>query len=110
MIHHLAIAVDHRPAVRHDGHVNARGGFDESSFIDSVHNETLALLEYQRPWQRAAFLAWAATVGTGSTPGLAQLLRAVVRGKTAHLPARWRATVKGRIEGLWTFRRSEQRP
>ena len=105
-----SIAVDHRPAVRHDGDVNARGGFDEVSFVDSVHNETLALLEYLRPWQRAAFLAWAATVGTSSTPGIAQLLRAVLKGKTARLPARWRATVKGRIAGLRTFRRSEHIP
>ncbi|HEX8325133.1 MAG TPA: glycosyltransferase [Tepidisphaeraceae bacterium] len=108
LVYDPSIAVDHRPAVRHDGDVNARGGFDEGSFIDSVHNETLALLEYLRPWQRVAFLTWAAMIGTGSTPGLAQLVRAVVRGKTAHLPARWHATVKGRTDGFQTFHRGEQ--
>ena len=107
LVYDPSIAVEHYPAVRHDGDVNARGGFDEASFVDSVHNETLAVLEYLRPWQRAAFVAWAVMIGTGSTPGLAQLVREIMRGKMAHLLARWRATIKGRLEGLRTFRTLE---
>ena len=106
LIYDPAIAVDHYPATRHDGDVNARGGFDRDSFVDSVHNETLALLDYLRPRQRAAFHAWAACVGTSASPGLAQLGRAVLRGRTRNLLARWRATNTGRAAGLKTIRES----
>jgi glycosyltransferase involved in cell wall biosynthesis len=96
------IAVDHNMALRHDGDINARGGFAVDSFIDSVHNETLALLGYLSPIRRAAFLAWAAALGTGESPGLAQLLRLELKGRPQSL-ARWRATIVGRCAGMRSY-------
>jgi GT2 family glycosyltransferase len=104
LIYDPAIAVDHHVAPRQDGDVNARGGFEANSFADAVHNETLALLDYLPPARRMAFLAWAAAVGTGAEPGVAQVGRLLARGRTAHLWQRWLATVRGRLDGIKTFR------
>lgn len=97
-----AIGVDHHVAVRHDGDTNARGTFEGRSFADAVHNETLALLEFLPPWRCAAFLIWAAAVGTGEAPGFVQVARLLMH-RRPHVMARWRATISGRVAGIRTW-------
>jgi hypothetical protein len=104
LIYDPAIAVDHHVAVRHDGDVNARGGFDPCSYLDGVHNETLAVLEYLPPAQRALHLAWAALIGTRGTPGLAQVPRLMLHGEPpAQSLRRFQLSLKGRVRGTTTY-------
>ena len=59
-------------------------------------------MEFLSPLNRAAFVLWAAVVGTGEAPGLLQLLRLAMK-RRPHIGARWRATVAGRLAGLHSF-------
>ena len=101
LIYDPAVAVDHHVAPRQDGDVNTRGGFDARSFVDTVHNETLAVLDYLPPVGRAAFLVWALGCGTVVQPGLLQMPRLLWR-RSPRLFSRWRATVLGRVAGIRT--------
>jgi len=100
-----AIAVDHYPAPRFDE--DQRQAFSDIAQRDAVANETLALFEHLRGLSRAAFLVWAAMVGTGSAPGLLQIPRLMIN-RRPHALGLWWATVRGRVAGLNAFR--ETRP
>lgn len=95
-----SIGVDHYPAVRYDE--DQRRSFNAVSQRNAVANETLVIFEHLRGPARAAFLMWAAIVGTRGAPGLLQVPRLVVlRGpRPIHL---WWATLRGRLAGLKTF-------
>ncbi|MGC4030162.1 MAG: glycosyltransferase family 2 protein [Tepidisphaeraceae bacterium] len=80
LIYDPAIGVDHHVAPRHDGDVNARGGFEPKSYADAVFNETLSVWEYLRPAQRVAFAMWAVGCGTREVPGLLQIPRLMLQG------------------------------
>lgn len=111
LIYDPAVAVDHHVAPRRDGDVNQRGGFERASFIDNVHNETLAVLEHLTPVRRVAFAAWAVLVGTREAPGLAQvprlgLLERSPLGLTARRTA---AALHGRAVGAATWLRDRHK-
>lgn len=97
------IAVDHYPQPR----IDDSRRFGPSELRDAVHNETLAVLEYLPAWRRPFHLAWMTLVGTGTSPGIAQLVRLAPKGPGAA----WRsfsATQSGRLRGLRTFRQSRR--
>jgi GT2 family glycosyltransferase len=98
LVYDPAIAVDHHVEPRSDGDQLHRGVFTAAPLSDAVHNETLVLLENTRGFRRAAFTMWALLAGTRHEPGLLQIPRLILRGD-AHVAARWRATVDGRLRG-----------
>lgn len=96
------IAVDHHPQPR----VDDSRRFSARELRDATHNETLALLEYLPGWRRPLFLAWAFAVGTGTTPGLAQLARTLTQRRldwTSFL-----GTQSGLLLGLRSYLRSRR--
>ena len=101
LVYDPAIAVDHRPAVRQDGDVNTRGGFEPQSFINAIHNETVAVWDYLPPWRRGVYLVWAMLIGTSGAPGLAQVPRLVLQ-RRRFVARRWLAVCRGRWAGLKT--------
>jgi GT2 family glycosyltransferase len=111
LIYDPAIAVTHHVAVRHDGDTNARGVFEEHSFKDAVHNETLALLEHLPIERQLAFRAWAYLIGTRAAPGLLQVPRlALTSSSWASEWKRWRATTEGRKKAWHTWREGFSTP
>ncbi|MBH8555955.1 glycosyltransferase [Nostocaceae cyanobacterium CENA357] len=101
MIYDPSVAVDHYPAQRFDE--DQRHNFNEIAFINLVHNETLALLEYLPPLRRFVFLLWAILVGTRDSFGLVQWLRLLPsQGQlaTKKCLASWR----GRWQGWQTYK------
>ena len=107
LVYDPAVTVDHHVAPRHDGDTNARGDFARDPYVDSVHNETLALLEHLTPARRAAFAAWAILVGTREAPGLAQVPRlTLLEGRPTGLTLRrFAASLRGRAAGLASWSR-----
>lgn len=101
LVYDPAIAVDHDVAPRHDADTLHRGIFAAAPLRDAVHNETVELLEGRGPVWWLWYLAWTLVVGTGESPGLLQVVRRALRGD-AHLAARWRATLAGRLAGART--------
>jgi len=73
VVYDPSIAVDHFPQPR----IDDSRQFSSIELRDATYNETLALLEHLPRGRRLMFLAWASAVGTSSTPGLAQALRAL---------------------------------
>jgi glycosyltransferase involved in cell wall biosynthesis len=67
------VAVNHYPAVRFDE--DGRDRFNRLATINTVHNETLTLLEYLPFTQRSVFILWAILVGTREGRGIVQCLR-----------------------------------
>lgn len=98
------IRVRHTVAPRHDADQLHRGHFDPAPHQDAVFNSTLARAEYLGGVRACAFRWWSLLVGTAEEPGLLQLPRLLLREGRAALP-RWRATVRGRSEGLRAARR-----
>lgn len=98
------IAVDHHPQPR----IDDSRQFGPAELRDAVHNGTLAVLEYLPPWSRPLHLAWTTAVGTGTSPGVAQLVRLAPKGPGK---AWWsfRATQVGWLRGLRTYRVSRRR-
>jgi glycosyltransferase involved in cell wall biosynthesis len=73
LIYDPKVAVAHYPAQRFDE--DQRNTFNDIALINSVHNETLILLEHLQPAQRTAFLIWATLMGTRDALGVLQGLR-----------------------------------
>lgn len=103
------VAVDHYPAQRFDE--DKRRQFNSGAFANSVHNETLTLLEYFSPWQRIAFLLWINLIGTRVDWGLIQLLRFFPQQKNLALQ-KWLASVQGRWQAwnTWQNSRNNHKP
>lgn len=102
-----AVAVDHYPAQRFDE--DQRDNFNDLAWTNAVHNETLALLEHFAPWQRLVFWVWAFAVGTREALGIVQYIR-LLPAEGAIAQRKWLASVKGRWQGLQTWRESRQTP
>jgi GT2 family glycosyltransferase len=100
LLYDPAALVDHYAAPRQVG--SGRSDVRFGAVRDDVHNETLALLEYLTPLQRAVFVGWAFTIGTSKNPGVAQACRLALRSpwRSAVLLA---ATTAGRVEGFLTY-------
>ncbi len=95
-----AVAVDHFPAPRHDRDQRDQPAYE--AIVDSVHNETLAVLEHFGIGRRVAYAAWATLIGTTSSPGLLQALRLRVSGDESAGQV-LRAVLRGRRAGARTF-------
>jgi glycosyltransferase involved in cell wall biosynthesis len=99
------------PSVRVDHYLGPRYGGDErqastpSEVYDVVFNETLSLLEYLNPLNRAAFLAFGMGIGTRRAPGLLQWVRSTVM-RQSHGAAFQMAAWRARIDAWRLFRRS----
>ena len=96
------IAVDHFPQPR----IDDSREFRPEELRDSTHNKAVAVLEHLPAPARAAHRAWALAIGTGTEPGLAQLLRARVRRAGGW--ARFRATQAGLRDAAHTVRRTRR--
>ena len=100
VVYDPAVAVDHRPAPRVEGH-RELGAVPAIRF--AAHNETLAMLEYLPRWRRVPYFAWAFLVGTVVMPGPVQLVRSLLtRGRMDIVASR--AALQGRLDGRRTFR------
>jgi GT2 family glycosyltransferase len=71
VVYDPAITVDHHPQPR----IDDSRRFSARELRDSTHNETLAVLEHLRGWQRPLFVAWAFAIGTRGAPGVANAIR-----------------------------------
>jgi cellulose synthase/poly-beta-1,6-N-acetylglucosamine synthase-like glycosyltransferase len=96
------IRVDHFPAERPGGERRERLSF--RSMADTVHNETLTVLEFLPPRGRLMFAGWSVLIGARGAPGLAQMVRLALRGERPPL-AKLGATLYGRWLGWRTYRR-----
>ena len=82
--------------------------FNDIAFMNSVHNETLVLLEHLPPAQRVVFFMWAILVGTRDSLGFVQLLR-LLPSEGGLAARKWLASVRGRREGWLTWQQSNQK-
>ncbi len=95
------VAVDHYLAVRFDE--DQRYIFNDIAWSNTVHNETLVLLEHFAPIQRITFLLWAIFIGTREALGIVQYLRFLPKeGGLAW--KKWLASMRGRAQGWQTWR------
>ncbi len=100
IVYDPALAVDHYPAIRFDE--DKRDRLNEIAVLNSVHNETLVLLEHLPPIRRAVFFVWAILVGTQDALGLVQWLRFLPQeGDLAF--KKWVASLRGRLQGWQTW-------
>jgi len=100
VVYDPAVAVDHATAPRLPG--DERDSFATKAVRESVHNETLALLDNLPPGRRLVFLIWAVLVGTAVAPGGVQYLRFLVQRKPASF-RRLVASYAGRLDALRTW-------
>lgn len=103
LIYDPMVAIDHYPAQRFDE--DQRYKFNEIAFINKVHNETLALLQYLPSLRRAVFLVWAVLVGTREAPGFVQWLR-FLPSERALAGQKLVASLRGRWQGWQTWQAS----
>jgi glycosyltransferase involved in cell wall biosynthesis len=100
------VAVDHYLAPRVDE--DQRSGFNSLAYRNSVHNQTLGMLEHLPPFRRAVFIGYAILVGTWAAPGLVQWVRMQLRGFEAP-GGRLKASLRGRRDAWETWRRTRGR-
>jgi hypothetical protein len=72
--------------------------------LNSVHNETLVLLEHLPPIRRAAFVAWAILIGTQEALGFLQWFRFLPK-EGVLAGHKWLASLRGRWQGWQTWQR-----
>lgn len=104
LIYDPEIAVDHYPAPRFDE--DSRKQFNLVAFSNSVHNETLAILEHFSPIQRIYFIFWTNLIGKKRNFGIIQLLRFLPQQKGLAIE-KWRASLQGRRQAWLTWRQSK---
>jgi cellulose synthase/poly-beta-1,6-N-acetylglucosamine synthase-like glycosyltransferase len=105
LIYDPKVAIDHYPAQRFDE--DQRYKFNEIAVLNSVHNETLILLDYLSPVQRVVFLLWAVLVGTRSMYGFVQWLRFLPK-EGALAGQKLLTTLRGRWQGWQTWLQSDR--
>ena len=103
VVYDPSIVVDHHPQPR----IDDSRQFSALELRDSTHNKTLAVLEHLSPPRQALYLAWAAAVGTGTDPGLAQMLR-LLPTRRARAWALFRGHLAGLALAVRTLRRSRR--
>ncbi|GEO42574.1 glycosyltransferase involved in cell wall biosynthesis [Skermanella aerolata] len=101
LVYDPAILVDHFPAPRQD--YDKRNSFNPRAVSDAVHNETVLLLRHLTAPRRLAMMAWSLACGTRAAPGLVGLALEA-RANPGLAADRWRATLRGRIEGYRSWR------
>ena len=105
LIYDPNIEVDHYPAERFDE--DQRYKFHRTAFINRVHNETLALLEFLPPMRRAIFLTWAIFIGTRNSVGIIQMLRFLSTQRILSIK-KFLASIEGRRQGWQTWNNSDR--
>lgn len=103
LIYDPKVRVDHYPAERFDE--DQRNNFNETAFINAVHNETYSVLKHVTTINRVLYLCWVVTVGSKATPGVAQCIRLLPFQKGIALK-KVRLALKGRWDGWRTWRES----
>jgi cellulose synthase/poly-beta-1,6-N-acetylglucosamine synthase-like glycosyltransferase len=106
IVYDPAIRVDHFPAERPAGARREAPSFE--ALVDTVHNETLAVLEFLPRRRHWAFAAWSVLIGARGAPGLGQMVRLALSGDTASTQ-QLRATLRGRWLGWRTYRAGRAR-
>lgn len=99
--------MDHFPAERFDE--DQRNSFNETAFLNAVHNETYAVLKHFGTCHRALYVLWVLIVGSKASPGIIQFLRLLPRERTAALKKYgWPIKADGMVgehgEDLWNKR------
>jgi cellulose synthase/poly-beta-1,6-N-acetylglucosamine synthase-like glycosyltransferase len=107
LIYDPKVAVDHYPAQRFDE--DGRDQFNPIAQCNTVHNETLALLDYLSGIQQPVFLLWSILIGTRGSMGLLQWLRFVMSDRTSS-GENLRSTLRGRWAGWQTWKRLKSSP
>jgi GT2 family glycosyltransferase len=97
------IVVRHYPAARPAG--DHRGLIDPEVVAAAAHNEALQILDYFGPARRGAFAIWSLAAGGSEAPGLAALVRDVIK-RRPEASARFRAAQRGRLAAWRTWRRT----
>ena len=97
------IMVDHYLAPRFDE--DQREQVNPVAYSNSVHNQTVAILEHFSPQQRMIFALWSILVGTRGAYGLVQLLRFLPTEGTLSLK-KWLLSMQGRQQGWLTWQES----
>jgi len=101
LIYDPRIGVDHYPGKRFDEDKRDLE-FNKTAYANAVHNETLALLEYFKFYQRIVFIAWALIIGTRKAFGMMQWLRFLPTQKNIST-VKWFAALNGRFRGCKTW-------
>lgn len=108
IIYDPLVAVDHYPASRPqtDPRLHQqRDRFNATAMTQTVHNETLGLLDHL-PWpNRILFLLWAVAIGTRIAPGLLQYLRFLPQEGALATDKLW-ASLQGRWQGWQTWQQT----
>ncbi|MGL5940207.1 MAG: glycosyltransferase family 2 protein [Waterburya sp.] len=105
LIYDPQIVVDHHLGQRFDE--DLREQVNPVAYFNSVHNQTLAILEHFSPQQRIIFALWAILVGTRGAFGLVQLLRFLPTEGTLALK-KWLLSMQGRRQGWLTWQESNR--
>jgi len=102
VIYDPAVAVDHYHGSRFDE--DQRGQFNDTAWINSVHNETVALLEHFSGVQRVVFILWAVFIGTRLAMGFMQWLR-FLPSEGSFAGRKLLASLRGRWLGWQTWQK-----
>jgi hypothetical protein len=106
LVYDPEVTVDHYLAPRHDE--DSRHEFNALAFRNSVHNQTLGMLDHLPPFRRAVYMAYSVLVGTWAAPGLVQYLRMKLR-RVQPAGSRLSASLLGRVDAWRTWRDSTRR-
>jgi glycosyltransferase involved in cell wall biosynthesis len=109
IIYDPLVAVDHYPAARPQTdprlHQQQRDRFNSTAMTQTVHNETLGLLEHLSWPNRIVFLLWAVAIGTRIAPGLLQYLLLLPQEGALAADKLW-ASLQGRWQGWQTWQQT----
>lgn len=105
LIYDPKLRVDHYPARRFDE--DQRNEFNQVAFLNVVHNETVALLEYLPPLKKIVFIFWSLLIGTRSSLGLLQWLRFLPQ-EGLFAGQKLILSIRGRWQGCLTWQKTRQ--
>ena len=101
LIYDPKIVVDHYPAQRFDE--DGRDRFNSIAQCNTVHNETLALLDYLSTTRKFVFICWAVLIGTSASMGFVQWLRFLPHNRPT-ATQNFLSSCRGRYEGWQTWK------
>ena len=102
LIYDPAVAVDHYPAQRFDDYQRDKPSLQ--GLQNAVHNETYALLRWLPWWRKPLAFVYGLLVGTRLAPGLMVAGERWVRQSDREaVGRRFRASMRGRLDGFRTF-------
>lgn len=102
LLYDPVVAVDHYPGQRFDD--DQRNNPSSHALQNSVHNETYALLRWLPWWRKPLAFVYGLCVGTRVAPGPILAAERWLRERDREdVRRRFRAAMRGRLEGLRTF-------